>query len=57
MMMPIIIFVVLIVGILYPNVFTLIGSVFPDGSFSLQQTTTIGREHALFLNLRRRAQP
>ena len=35
MMMPVIIFFVLVVGILYPNVFTLVGSMFPDGSFSL----------------------
>src|SRR5688572_29326067 len=35
-MMPIVIFFVLIVGILYPNAFTFIGSFFPRGAFSIE---------------------
>ena len=36
MVMPVIIFIVLVVGILYPNAFTFINSFFPDGTFSLE---------------------
>lgn len=35
-MIPLVVFVVLIVGILYPNVFTLLGSLLPEGRFSLE---------------------
>ena len=35
-MIAILIFAVLIVGVLYPNVFTFVGSFFPGGSFSLE---------------------
>jgi iron(III) transport system permease protein len=36
MWMPVIIFFVLVVGILYPNAFTFINSLFPDGTFSVE---------------------
>jgi iron(III) transport system permease protein len=34
-MIPILIFLVLIIGVLYPNVFTFVSSFFPQGSFSV----------------------
>ena len=35
-MIAILVLLVLVVGILYPNVFTFIGSFFPNGSFSIE---------------------
>ena len=48
-MIAILIFAVLIVGVLYPNVFTFVGSFFPSGHFSLEPyarffATPVGRE-------------
>src|SRR5262245_49891411 len=34
-MIALVVFVVLIIGVLYPNVFTFIGSLFPGGSVSI----------------------
>jgi iron(III) transport system permease protein len=35
LVLPVVVFAILLVGILYPNVFTVVGSLFPDGTFSL----------------------